>query len=85
MVIEMSLSSLTAAAVAAALVAAASVLAFTVLPGLFVWAAFIGWASYDHSGATPRIRALLQNAISALDKYGPHPVTQSQVGDPDKS
>jgi hypothetical protein len=54
MVIKMNLSSLTAAAVAAALVAAASVLAFSVLPGLFVWAAFMGWASYDHSGATPR-------------------------------
>jgi hypothetical protein len=48
----MRLSSLTAAALAAALVAAASVLAFSELPMLFVWAAFIGWASYDHSGAT---------------------------------
>ncbi|HEY7246920.1 MAG TPA: DUF1097 domain-containing protein [Xanthobacteraceae bacterium] len=47
----MNLSALTAAAVAAALVAAASVLAFSVMPDLFVWAAFIGWASYDHSGA----------------------------------
>ncbi|WP_198026448.1 DUF1097 domain-containing protein [Bradyrhizobium sp. ARR65] len=41
-----------AAALAAALVSAASVLAFAELPALFVWAAFIGWASYDHSGAT---------------------------------
>jgi hypothetical protein len=48
----MRLSSLPAAAMAAALVAAASVLAFSELPMLFVWAAFIGWASYDHSGAT---------------------------------
>jgi hypothetical protein len=24
------------------------------MPHLFVWAAFIGWASYDHSGATPQ-------------------------------
>jgi len=48
----MNLSSLTAAALAAALVAAASVLAFSAMPPLFVWAAFIGWASYDHSGAT---------------------------------
>jgi hypothetical protein len=54
MVIEMNLSPLTAAAVAAALVAAASVLAFSAMPALFVWAAFIGWASYDHSGATPQ-------------------------------
>jgi Protein of unknown function (DUF1097) len=54
MVIKMSLSSLTAAALAAALVAAASVLAFSAMPALFVWAAFIGWASYDHSGATPQ-------------------------------
>jgi hypothetical protein len=48
----MKLSSLSAAALAAALVAAASVLAFSYLPHLFVWAAFIGWASYDHSGAS---------------------------------
>ncbi|HEY7298659.1 MAG TPA: DUF1097 domain-containing protein [Xanthobacteraceae bacterium] len=50
----MNLSSLSATALAAALVAAASVLAFSAMPDLFVWAAFIGWASYDHSGATPR-------------------------------
>jgi Protein of unknown function (DUF1097) len=54
MVTKMNLSSLTAAALAAALVAAASVLAFSAMPDLFVWAAFIGWASYDHSGATPQ-------------------------------
>ena len=54
MVIKMTLSTLTAAALAAALVAAASVLAFSAMPHLFVWAAFIGWASYDHSGATPQ-------------------------------
>jgi hypothetical protein len=54
MVIKMNLSLLTAAAVAAALVAAASVLAFSAVPPLLVWAAFIGWASYDHSGATPQ-------------------------------
>ena len=54
MVIKMNLSCLTAAALAAALVAAASVLAFSAMPHLFVWAAFIGWASYDHSGATPQ-------------------------------
>jgi hypothetical protein len=51
MVIKMHLSSLLAAALAAALVAAAAVLAFSYLPALFVWAALIGWASYDHSGA----------------------------------
>jgi hypothetical protein len=54
MVIKMNLSCLTAAALAAALVAAASVLAFSAMPHLFVWAAFIGWASCDHSGATPQ-------------------------------
>jgi hypothetical protein len=54
MVIKMNLSFLTASALAAALVAAASVLAFSAMPHLFVWAAFIGWASYDHSGATPQ-------------------------------
>ena len=47
----MRLSSLSSAALAAALVAAAAVLAFSAFPALFVWAAFIGWASYDHSGA----------------------------------
>jgi len=52
MVIKMKQSSLTAAALAAAILAAAAVLIFAWLPGLFVWAAFIGWASYDHSGAT---------------------------------
>jgi hypothetical protein len=46
------MSSLTATALAAAIFAAASVLAFSQMPDLFVWAAFIGWASYDHSGAT---------------------------------
>jgi hypothetical protein len=52
MVTTMHMSSLSAAALAAALVAAASVLAFSEFPALFVWAAFIGWASYDHSGGT---------------------------------
>jgi hypothetical protein len=47
----MSISSLTAAAIAAAIVTAVAVLAFSLMPGLLVWAAFIGWASYDHSGA----------------------------------
>lgn len=54
MVIKMKLSSLTASALAAATSAAASVLVFSATPHLFVWAAFIGWASYDHSGATPQ-------------------------------
>ncbi len=54
MVIKVKLSSLAAAAVAAAFVAAASVLAFSYLTDLFVWAAFIGWANYDHSGANPQ-------------------------------
>jgi hypothetical protein len=35
----------------AAIVAAAAALAFSWLPELLVWAAFVGWASYDHSGA----------------------------------
>jgi hypothetical protein len=51
-VIKMNMSSLTSAALAAALIAAASVLAFALCPGLLVWPAFIGWASYDHSGGT---------------------------------
>ena len=47
----MTLSPLTATALAAAIIAAAAVLAFAHLPHLLVWAAFIGWASFDHSGA----------------------------------
>jgi hypothetical protein len=57
---------MTAAALAAALVVAASVLAFSAMPGLLVWVAFIGWASYDHSGATPRA-ALLSSAALVFD------------------
>jgi len=64
MVIKMNLSSLTAAALAAALVAAASVLAFSAMPALFVWAAFIGWASYDHSGAT--LQAALRSSAALV-------------------
>src|SRR5215475_13903222 len=60
----MNLSSLTTAAVAAALVAAASVLAFSELPALFVWVAFIGWASYDHSGAT--VQAALRSSAALV-------------------
>jgi hypothetical protein len=40
-----------AGALAAALIAAASVWSFATFPGLLIWAAFIGWASYDQSGA----------------------------------
>ena len=64
MVIKMNLSSLTAAALAAALVAAASVLAFSAMPALLVWAAFIGWASYDHSGAT--LQAALRSSAALV-------------------
>jgi Protein of unknown function (DUF1097) len=47
----MKLKKLPAAALAAAILAAASVWAFAAFPGLLIWAAFIGWASYDQSGA----------------------------------
>jgi hypothetical protein len=40
-----------ATALAAALIAAASVWSFATFPGLLIWAAFVGWASYDQSGA----------------------------------
>jgi hypothetical protein len=60
----MNLSSLTATALAAALVAAASVLTFSAMPTLFVWAAFIGWASYDHSGAT--LQAALRSSAALV-------------------
>jgi uncharacterized protein DUF1097 len=45
------LKPLQAGALAAALFAAVAVWAFAAYPGLLVWGAFIGWASYDHSGA----------------------------------
>jgi hypothetical protein len=60
----MNLSSLTAAAVAAAIVTAITVLAFSRMPDLPVWAAFIGWASYDHSGASPQ--ALLRSSAGLV-------------------
>ena len=47
----MKLSPLFAGALSAAIIAGITVWAFAQLPGLWVWAAFIGWASYDHSGA----------------------------------
>jgi len=64
MVIKMNLSSLPAAALAAALVAAAAVLAFSEAPALFVWAAFIGWASYDHSGGTTQ--AAIHSSVALI-------------------
>jgi len=60
----MRLSSLSSAALAAALVAAAAVLAFSALPALFVWAAFIGWASYDHSGAN--VQAAIRSSVALV-------------------
>jgi hypothetical protein len=63
-VIIMRLSSLSSAALAAAVVAAAAVLAFSALPKLFVWAAFIGWASYDHSGAT--VQAAIRSSAALV-------------------
>ena len=47
----MKLSPLTAGALSAAIIAGITVWAFGHLPGLWVWAAFVGWASYDQSGA----------------------------------
>jgi hypothetical protein len=60
----MSAPPLIAAATAAALIAAAAVLAFSCMPDLLVWAAFIGWASYDHSGANPQ--ALLRSSAGLV-------------------
>jgi hypothetical protein len=62
--IIMRLSSLSSAALAAAVVAAAAVLAFSAAPKLFVWAAFIGWASYDHSGAT--MQAAIRSSVALV-------------------
>ena len=51
-------------AVAAALISGAAVIGFSYVPALFVWAAFIGWASYDHSGAN--WRAALQSSAALV-------------------
>jgi hypothetical protein len=48
---DLGLTPLTAGALAAALVAGATVWSFAQVPGLLVWAAFLGWATYDQSGA----------------------------------
>ena len=45
------LSPLFAGALSAAIIAGITVWTFAQLPGLWVWAAFVGWASYDDSGA----------------------------------
>jgi hypothetical protein len=45
------LSPLFAGALSAAIIAGITVWTFAQLPGLWVWATFVGWASYDHSGA----------------------------------
>lgn len=47
----MKLSPLFAGALSAAIIAGITVWTFAQLTGLWVWAAFVGWASYDHSGA----------------------------------
>ena len=47
----MKLSPLFAGSLAAAILAGATVWAFAQQSGLWVWAAFVGWASYDQSGA----------------------------------
>lgn len=57
----MKLSPLIAGALSAAIIAGITVWAFGHLPGLWVWAAFVGWASYDQSGADRR--ALLTSSI----------------------
>jgi hypothetical protein len=50
----MRLPPVAATALAAAIVAGISVLAFAWIPALLLWAAFIGWACYDQSGADPQ-------------------------------
>lgn len=45
------MSALIANAIAGSLIATVAVWAFLQFPGLLIWAAFIGWASFFHSGA----------------------------------
>jgi len=56
-----SFSPLIAGSLSAALLAGVTVVAFSSLPELWVWAAFVGWASYDHSGANAK--ALLTSSV----------------------
>ena len=49
----MRLTPLIAGALSASVLAGATVWIFASLSGLWVWGAFIGWASYDQSGANP--------------------------------
>lgn len=60
----MNLKTLPAAALAAAILAAVSVWAFAAFPGLLIWAAFIGWASYDQSGANRK--AFLTSSVCMI-------------------
>ena len=50
----MKLSPTMSGPLSAAIVAGATVAVFSQLSGLWVWAAFIGWASYDQSGENRR-------------------------------
>lgn len=54
------MSPLLAGALSAAILAGITVWGFTQFPGLWVWAAFVGWASYDQSGAN--LRALFTSS-----------------------
>ena len=58
------LTPLAAGALAAAIVAGATVWTFAQFPTLLVWAAFLGWASYDQSGADRR--ALISSSACAV-------------------
>jgi hypothetical protein len=60
----MKLSPTTGGALSAAIVAGATVAVFSQLTGLWVWAAFIGWASYDQSGENRR--AFITSSISMV-------------------
>lgn len=57
------MNQLNSTAIAGAAVAALSTWAFLQFPGLFIWAAFIGWAAFAHSGGTLDV---LPKVVSAL-------------------
>ena len=60
----MKLKPLQAGALSAAVFAAATMWGFGAYPGLLVWGAFIGWASYDHLGADRK--ALYTSSVCAV-------------------
>jgi hypothetical protein len=59
------MNQLNATAAAGTAVAAVSTWAYLAYPGLLIWAAFIGWASFAHSGGSTSVLAKVLAALAA--------------------